>query len=68
MKYYTYGFDGLTIPRKSDAPKYERPPGADERDLREAEEKRRRRAEKARHDEERRVVGQNVAMEGMAKR
>lgn len=33
-----------------------------------AQEKRERRAEKARHDEERRVVGQNVAMEGMAKR
>lgn len=31
------GFNGLTIPRKSDAPKHERPPGADERDLREAE-------------------------------
>ena len=38
------------------------------RDEHAAQEKRERRAEKARHDEERRVVGQNVAMEGMAKR
>lgn len=38
------------------------------RDEHAAQEKRERRVEKARHDEERRVVGQNVAMEGMAKR
>lgn len=48
------GFNGLTIPRKSDAPKHERPPGADERDLREAEEKRRRRAERRMGEERKR--------------
>lgn len=46
MKYSTYTFGGLTIPRQSDAPRPNRPPGADERDLREAQEKRRRRADR----------------------
>ena len=51
----TYGFAGFIKP--SDAPRHPRPDGADERDLRAAEEKRARRAERRRQLEESRERG-----------
>ena len=51
----TYGFAGFIKP--SDAPRHPRPDGADERDLRAAEEKRARRAERRKRNAAQRAHG-----------